>query len=398
MSRRYGRRVSDTAGDGTIFGANFTRIGVSKLAGGSGAGTAFEAATGWRLNRASAATVQTGTSTVDSTPTNDDARFGKADDSWQTGLVLEEARTNALLQNVSLAAPSPWTLTNATNPSTLTGPDAGTAQLIDDATAVALGALSQSYASGSRVVSAWYKNTAGDVGSIGDGTALAYGDASGTWKRLALANATSTVATLYPGSRNPQAVAGIGTAGFWGPQSEVGAFPTEAIITTGAAATRGVDNCRIQNVSVLNAIAAPRIQRFEISFRPKGAIASYVSTPVFFRGQGTGEQFESWFTPATGVITISVAGTDRTLATPITWAANDLVDMFFVFGGDAAPQVYYRVNSGPAVSLGAASGVHTHVSTLIRLSLFSEDTAFPFSAWVYKFAAYQPGARPAWVP
>ena len=312
------------------------------------------------LTRASAATVQTGTSTVVTAGIGTDvARAGRRLDADTIGLVLEAERTNGAFNNSRNS-----TRNNAgtgTETANQTGPD-GTANAARDA----IGAgqystywqnpLNGPYTVGQPVTwSVWAKLASGsapgriEYNSAGWGqVAVTVGAAWGRVSYTTNATTTSNLGLIPTTGRDGTARDNYTDLG----QIESGAWASEAIVTTTGSATRAGE--RLYLASAAPYVNAGRLT-LAISCRPKAARDKYAAA---MRVWTSGTDYAE-INPTTGVMTVSIGGSTNTTA---------------------------------AIT-GSALG---NVSTAGALDLLCNGTSNQLSAWITRMAAYRANQRPAW--
>lgn len=380
-------------------GGPILSVDLTTLAGGA----AISLPGGLRLTRGSSATVQTGTNTVVTTGiTANVARVGRRLDTVPLGLVLEEARTN-LLQDSTPANARQWAVSNGYGATWTTGSPPG-----PDVT-VPAGVTGWSSTSGSRF--AEIPGSGGSVfswsgwlqrGGLSDNNvALSWGDGT-TW---ATAVVLDTVATSAWNRRSIQFTAaatnrlGFGTDGrtpyplsstqavnstLW--QYEAGSWPSEAIVTTGAAATREGEHLYLAPVPVV----AGRLS-FSVSLSPKAAPGSYASAMRLWTSGADYAELAN-----TGILTVSIGGVANATSTALIWAQYDVLDLYVAAGGGIATVVSYRVNLGRSISPTVTGSALRDVSMSASLDLLCNGTVAQFSAWIYRIDFYLVGGRPSW--
>jgi hypothetical protein len=222
------------------------------------------------FSRASSATYIDSTGTLQ-TASTDVPRFDHNPTTGESlGLLVEEQRTNLLLQSENLG--TTWTLSEATvSLNTAIAPDGQTTAdtvipsngalgvprqdvLLSDSTIYTFSVFFKTAGLNSVNLQFFNKtntfhgsknldlSTGALSGSeyIGATSVVAYGNG---WYRLILANLGSGTGATSPNVRIVPSTTGNGTSGFyiWGAQLEAGSFPTSYIPTTTAAATRAAD-------------------------------------------------------------------------------------------------------------------------------------------------------------
>lgn len=357
------------------------------------AAQAYLSARGASLTRPSAATVQTSASTVYTGIGVDQPRVGLY------GLVIEEARTNSC----DVCDPWTWGATFATK-THVAGPDgAVSAARVDDADAANTGFLSRSipYAAATQYIhSMWaLAEESTPAGSIfgggtndgGPGASLARAAYIGAWKRYVGATYVSGAGPSSNFSVVPAwgAAAHTGAVSFAFIQRENGKFATEAIITTGAAATRAADVLTVSRDLVRGGRLA-----LEYRFVPKANAGSYSSNSVtLWINPGSGEYVG--FHGVNRNVVFYVAGVAYSSPAGATsWSAGDVVDLFASCGGGVPAVFKYRVNGGAVQTLTIAAGASIPALAAAPSCRIADVGAA--SAWYQLIRAYAPGRRPGW--
>jgi hypothetical protein len=197
------------------------------------------------------------------------------------GLLIEEARTNLLLQSADFT--TTWGQSNVTiTANTTASPDGGTNgdTLLTNSAGAATNQTSQTFTAGSTItitvfakknasnfvrveagnlVNCWYDLNTGVTGtnSAGSGNVLFSAKSiqtiSGGWYRCVLTVTTSTITTLGVllfATNTDNNTSSINSSIFlWGAQLEAGAFPTSYIPTTTTALTRAADVASVNTLS-----------------------------------------------------------------------------------------------------------------------------------------------------
>ena len=367
----------------------------------------YLSACGLTLTRASTATVQTSASTV--VPSGigvDDPRVGDA--GYGRGLVVEESRTNLVQKARDLSVGTGWNVGTAT-PSLdfAAGPD-GSA--VADRFVCASGQYSTYWggtlAAGTVTASQWVRATSGTINTgwelVGaTGSASEDVSVSTTWQRRVL----SAVVTAGAGAYVP--VSGRTNVGLTATardsivdlhQIEAGKFATEAIITTGAAATRSADRLAVSSSRLI------RSGRIGLAVRAtlKGSIGGsndYSADPYLWRYDASNY---ATINRTTGAVTVVIAGGSYTTASGFTAAANDVVDYWVEAGGGGLQTVVKARKStdngatwGAVTTLGTGAAQGTHPSAT-SMDLMSDAGSAQLSAWIQSVQGFVPGRRPAW--
>lgn len=347
---------------------------------------------GLSLSRASSATVQTSASTVVTAGIGVDvARVG--DDGSGAGLVLEEARTNLQTASRAEVGGAGWNVASGTVTANFAaGPDGSNVATRSQVTA---GKYSQYWDSSARTgahcCSVWARGTSapqtlhGDIG-LPNSFTLA-GAATTSWARftnvLVLAAQQMQLACV----NNPTATLDC-LSDLW--QCEAGAFPTEAIVTTGATATRAGE--RLYHATSSALVRAGRLG-LEVKIRPKGSSASYSANMRLWTIDANNY---AEIDKTTRVLTVVVAGASFSFPTALpAWAAGDTLEIWLEAGGGAfASRAAARVNGGATVQLGLSSSAAGTIPATGAIDLLCNGTAAQFSARVQTLRA--PATRPSW--
>lgn len=364
-------------------------------AGQPGAGLAF-------TRSGSGYSVQTGTSTVDTSVTStDQPRCGRRLDANNIGLAFEEARTQSFPQprnpsSASLAVGSGDTYTSGQS-----DPTGGTAAYRVVVTSSGYSKYADlGVGSGTYVASMWVRKGSGsgvyqlgNYGTLLSGSA-ASGTAASTWARVITPAHTFSANNRYGIPNDGEDLSGLNdgggtTAGARDAiidliQWEVGAFATEVITS---AATRNGEH--LEYTSAPAVISNGRLMiRFTV--RPKAAPANYSAA---FRLWTRGSDYAEFAT--TGVLTVSIGGSTNTTVA-WTWAQYDLLEGFVAAGGNAASVISYRVNGGTAVHPTVTGSALGSVSTAGVLELFCSGTSSQFTSWIYEVEFWKGQTKPTW--
>ena len=400
----FGRRETLHRVDGVIWDAALSALPLSTTTNAAELRGRL-AALGLTLTRASAATVQTSASTVVTSGIGvDDPRVG--DGGYGRGLVLEESRQN-ITPNARSA--SGFALGTGTTPTTdyAAGPDGTVAA---DRYQVNSGGFSSYYvaASAARTFSVWVRHATGTGTSCiaieGSSYPASLADTrtvDTTWQRVSIYKTGGLYYVLQDG-RNvyPGTSAGARDVVIDLVQIEAGAFATELILTTGAAATRQPD--RVLLDSAARIVRGGRVT-LNARMALKGSIGGsndYAADPYLWRYDGS--NYAS-INRTTGAITIVIAGASYTTASGLTAARGDVVDYWIEAGGGSLQTVVKArkstdggVTFGAVTTLGTTSPQGTHPSATSMDLLSNAGTAGHLSCWLQRFRAYSPGRRIQW--
>jgi len=227
------------------------------------------------------------------------------------GLLIEEARTNLLLQSADFT--TTWGQSNVTiTANTTASPDGGTNgdTLLINSAGGATNQTSQTFTAGSTItitmfakknasnflrveagnlVNCWFNLDTGVTGtnSAGSGNVLFSAKSiqaiSGGWYRCVLTVTTSTITTLGVllfATNTDNNTSSLNSSIFlWGAQLEAGAFPTSYIPTTTTALTRAADVASVNTLSPwYNSVAGTILNEVMLyALPPTGAFPHYTS-------------------------------------------------------------------------------------------------------------------------
>lgn len=373
------------------------------------AAQAYLSARGASLTRASAATVQTSASTVYTAIGVDQPRVGLY------GLVVEEARTNRV--PVSRDRTS-WTAGGFTYTADYAVSPDGTAMAPRNYGASGgFGRyVSPSVSSSTTYIATQWarRGVLGVASSIGhyiqDGTtaagAAATHDLTDSWARYATPTLTTggTTTGMTYSACEGRALLGLSASARDAvvdfAQVEAGKFATEAIITTGAAATRAADKLSTLSSRV---VRDGRIG-IELEFTPKAAtLAEQIDAAGWNRQLHIANALHYTSLDCnTGKITVSIGGSFTT-GTGLTHAAGDTHNLWIEAGGGSlVTRIVWRKKSaggsyGAATVLGtsgAPQGAHTSAGNCHFMADSSGN--YYLTSWLQRIRAYAPGRRPAW--
>ncbi len=345
--------------------------------------------------------VQTSATTVVTAGlTNDVPRYGY--DGACRGLVIECARTDLALRSREMLTADGWLLGPGMTADFIAGPDGGST---GDRANVASGATSN-YQTVSvtnaikYVAGAWFRHASGSgTGQFVLNTGASPADSfavTSAWARRTknfTASATASVSYIPVDGRDWTGSGGT-TAGARDivcdlHQVEAGAYPTEAIVTTTATATRAGERL---NVAAAKIVSASRVE-IQIDLYAKGAATEYA---------GDGAHVYLLFTDASNYIRIdtatrrlqvAVAGATWSPVTALTWARGDRVTFRVAAGGGSiASRASYSVNGGAYTDLGTTAAQGTWPAT--ASDVCSAATASQLSCWLRSVTTYVPGGMP----
>ncbi|HEY6785154.1 MAG TPA: hypothetical protein VI159_09395 [Gemmatimonadales bacterium] len=362
------------------------------------------------LTRASAATVQTSASTIDTTPGVDQARVGNVGAAWDNGLLVEGSISNSFTQSNG----SNWT-TNGTATKTTgfaTGPDGTLSGCRCQKTAAGTGyvQLNSVTTSTSNRVSYWIKSTSGNTAwqqtEQLSGTALqaeAY-SITNSWARytVSVSNPTVGFGPLVADGNNRTTSGGVDYSttaldalvayAQWEPANK---FPTSAIVTTGASATRSPD------LLASNIVPADSGDLgLEIYLVVLGALTDYPADPMIFYFNAN---VYASFSASTTKLTIGLSTGSVTSASGVTLNPGDVLNLFIRWtpttGGTRAD---YRRSTDGGLSWSAATSLISGATAAAsfpssNVQILNSASGQNFSGYLLEATAYAKGVSPFWV-
>lgn len=174
-------------------------------------------------------------------------------------------------------------------------------------------------------------------------------------------------------------------------QVEYGSFPTELILTTGAAATRQADSLSISDLS--RVVRNGQI-RIELDFIPRATRSNYTTFPTLFSYDANNYAV---FQASSGRVLTGCGGVTYTSSAGgpfLAFNAGDIVRTFVVIG-NCVPEYWVSVNGAQAVNLGGGSLTPAFPSSG-PLGIFRTGATQYLSGWLRRMRAYAPGRRPQW--
>ena len=384
-------RVIGSRGDIAPIGVIPLALDFRRVATGYQAGAAFR---GMTWSRASCAdSVQTGTSTALILPTQADLmKFGRANDAWDAGLLIEGPCTNEVPDPRNFAAASwliPPTSLDAAQPNPF-GTSGGSYRIaISGATVF----REVAYSAGTSTVwtqSQWVLGAAPNANLVANGASQRFGTTAGSvgaWGRIVITGSVplgSSIANIVD-ARDQTASGGL-TAGARdvyvdAVQREARAYATSFV----PSGTRAGAQLQFPTI-VTHGLGRVSLH---VSLRPMGARTAYSATTYLWYVDAS--NYAS-FVPSTGVLTIAIGGATNTVTLP-AWAQYDLLDLYVGAGGGVATLVKYRLNGGATVTLvvtGSALGAMAATTTTL---LSQSASAGHLDAWLYRARV---GLTPAW--
>jgi hypothetical protein len=394
-----------------IWEVDFRRFPLSN---GTNAGyhTSLLSSKGLTLARASSATVQTSTSTVVTTDIGVDApRIGDA--GYGHGFVIEETRENKCVNSRNVTTLNGWGAAGAgsTTQDAETGVD-GT-QLVDShSVASNYGPFTPtagvSVAAGAKITATfWVKRRAGTgsgtmqaalgISGVGAGSVTVTRTIGETWEKVTLTatNATAGAVTYYLTPWEGRAAAAATppisaqTLDYLVDLVNVElsvVFGTEGIITTGALATRAVDNLTLDtNARIVRNGRAVIEMRF---------VAKSASTNDNYQAlidiEGTGGANSVVMFMLTGALRVGPVQSTNTFA----YSFGDVVDLFMEWG-NGVPYAKIRKNGGAVTTLALTATVAPKLAAGSP-KIFNGTGTNRASGWIQQIRVYTPGKRPAW--
>ena len=355
---------------------------------------------------ACASTVQTGASTLfDLSALSAVANVivsGRASDSWEIGIAIEEPRTNLITYGRNYAQAS-WTVFgSATRTAGQSDPFGGTgaSRIQAPSGTHGLGETIRTSCAGVSTASAWLRSHSGTAApnlNTDRSSARIATNATATtaWGRLsftATGGGAETTALVPVDGRDHSAIGGVvnGARDFAvdACQREVGGYPTSFIPTAGAITTRNAGFLPVLGATWASRILGGRAGILR-HFRPMGARSEYSGTRYLWWLDANNHVS---FAAATGVVTVTIAGVTNTTSA-LAWSRY------------ADAQVFVEMGAGVSYVALLADGVRTVPSVagsaLGSLSagdlyLGSSNVGGHTCAWNYKAGFFAPGTRPDW--
>lgn len=362
-------------------------------------GTLSSSYAGLNLTRASAATVQTSASALDSTPSTDQARIGSTGAAWGRGLVIEESRTNYATGARTIPTNWPIAGSGVTYTASQSSPD-GTSNAVRVQLSGS-GTFSNYQATGATAgvatfYSEWARGTSTSqshnliMGNGGSASNAFVVNTSTTWQRFTsnAYAANNPSQAIIPVDAEYNSIGAVDVVLDFC-QVELGSFPTEAIVTAGATATRAGDR-----VFVTSAATMIDTNRMGLAFRfiAKGTPAQYSANAFIWYIDASNN---AWIDTSQKV-NVKLGGTTVTSASAISWAAGDVVDLWVACGAGSNAVVEYRVNSGATTTL-LNTALAGNPSGAGNIDIFCSGTSNQLSAWLQSVSAYKTGQQPSWV-
>lgn len=348
------------------------------------------------LTRASAATVQTSATTVDSTPAANVPRVRS--DGTITGLLLEESRDN-YCQFSRGQLNSPWVSDATVTVDTAAGPDGAVVADRVNTLSTHSGSRQPFTAPGTdQTWSVWTRATSGTssqqllVGSGGAGSkCVSSASIDTTWRRMVVTGNSATKIAYVCEGENLTSVPGGIAAGARDcivdmAQYETGKFPTSFIYTSGAAsATRAGERLRHDTPSAL--LVAGRLG-LAFALYPLGASTEYIANMRLWTIDASNYAEVDF---STRVVTVVIGGVTRTLAALPTWSRLDLLEIWIAAGdGSSLTLAKARINGGAVTDLGTGAAQAVVSPGGNPLEILCAGTAAQFSAVVKSLGNTQP--------
>ncbi len=371
-------------------------VDLTGLTPGKYSAAAFLSATGLTFTRASASTVQTSASTLDSTPSTDDACIGDA--GYGQGLVIQQ-NTKQLVgavpgDNGPRDTAVHWTVGTAARTSAYSaGPDGiapGVGCSRSNASSGQYSDFGNNLSSARRCFSSWQRSkdaaTNGSMQMVwittvpGDGIQTTRA-ASNTWARLSLANGTTSRQYLavsdgrdYSGSGGDTARARDILVDYI--QLEAGDWPSEAIpfeltrrscdLLSYATGTDLIDSGQLR----FYAKCIPKSSTTQETYYD-GSGGSGVSDYNYLLSWAGGAELVS-IQRSTGKFFAFINGT-VVESDAMTWARGDVVEFYVEMGAGLPSKMFYRVNAGAWVDLNADDDVAGDVVPPGAVKIFAFD-------------------------
>lgn len=406
-----------------LFDANFAALALSDGSN-SAALTTSVTNMGFTFARASAATVQTSASAVvTSGIAANQVRIGDAGSG--PGLVVEPERTNIIADSRDMTTAT-WTAADGTiTANYAAGPDGSNVAQRTQLTAINQvsrykGTSTQiNYTTGQPyTASLWVRRTTADETTSSyihpQGTEIGTTvTATSTWKRTQMVTASAGSNGTHQYVPNvtfdKSAIGGAGSASSRDyvvdlHQVELGKYATEAIITTTGSVTRNADRLYHTNDSVFQATNGTyNYVGFEIKFVAKSARADLegANVSLFANNGASGAAIGATINVSTGMLSVQVGTVSQISNVAITWAKDDVVEIWIETGANTTTVAKYRVNGGAVTNLTSASP-QTQSPALAgnTLDFFGPagggTTSGIVACRAQRISAYKYNKRPSW--
>lgn len=357
----------------------------------------------FQLQRASAATVQTSVSTVDTTPTTDQARIGDIGLGFR-GLVLEEAQTNFFKdsRDITTANWQPGVGITSQKGYPALGPDG--ALTVCHYSCSLTGTQGNYYNNGSGVVLnffGWWSAITGSTTSQGlyydrSGAAAAFSASlTSSWQQFTNFGIPSLVSS-FPCFNGTSGGAHARSMEYLfdltGLQGAVGteAIGTEAIVTSGGTATRAADHLSLINGRL--AVDSGQIN-FYYKFIAKAAASDYNTSnnwTLFWIDAQNLARIDG----STRHATVECGNVATSSVAAVSFNKYDLVEFFVRGGGGQNAYFSYRVNGGAATVLINAPLSGSYNVTTGSLDVCCQGSSLVLTSWLQQFTAFSFGNKP----
>ena len=362
-----------------------------RVATGYQAGAAFR---GMTWSRASCAdSVQTGTSTALILPTQADLmKFGRANDAWDAGLLIEGPCTNEVSDARALATAN-WSA-GATLDGAQANPfgTAGGAYRVQ----IASGAVFREYpSSGSSTVftlSQWIRGATPNANiymNVGPRVATS-ATSPGAWSRIAIVGSQGPPGQSIAVPADGRDWTSVGGVAAGARDVYVDAVQREARAYATSFVPSGTRNGALLQLPALTR-GSGRLS-LDLRLRPMGARTAYSATTYLWYVDASNY---AAFVPSTGVLTIAIGGATNTVTLP-AWAQYDLLDLYVGAGDGVSTLVKYRLNGGATVTLvvtGSALGAMAATTTTL---LSQSASAGHWDSWLYVLEVLDAWELPPW--
>lgn len=177
-------------------------------------------------------------------------------------------------------------------------------------------------------------------------------------------------------------------------QVELGQFPTSAIITAGAAATRA--GARLRHTDAAKIIASGRLE-FEIDVEPLGASTEYGTDGTHFYIWYVDASNYARIIAATRVLEVLIGGVLWTAATALpVWSRFARLQISIAAGGGTLKsRAAYSLNGAAWVAMGESGAAQAAISAS-SIDLLCNGTTLQFSADIRALTFYRPQQSPGW--
>ena len=342
---------------------------------------------------------------------NDVPRAGRLSSAHNYGLFVEPPRTNLVVQNRAIDG-SPWAVGSSvgTTANAANGPDGAA---LADRSNVTSGGYSRyqamtSVVSSSYTFSQWIaaRSTAQNhrvalAETVAAYTLIQTSSAPTTWQRINSTRTATTTTLLLPcdgSDRSGTGGPGAQAMDFFTDlhQVELGKYPTSAIVTAGATATRAAERLTIDATRTAASIVNGRLCIY-LRFRALAALSEMSSSEGQITCEATGSPTYGWSIGASSKYVYANVGSDysQSANAVIDWARYDLVEIACEMGGGKS-KFRYRRNGGSTteISFSVRDDTLGAIPSSNGCDILCAGTSFHTPGIVEQIMTFVPGRAP----